>query len=295
MSKPKIRAVLIDLSGTVHVDEEPIKGSIEAIKRLLLSVPANHGNDNDNNDRNNNGSNDEHSLHVRFVTNTSKESSASLRARLGRLGLSNLENTKNPLKIFSSLTAARSFLISRALRPLLLLSEDSLSDFADISTENPNAVVVGLAPTEFNYPRLNEAFRLLMTDPAATLIAVNKSRYMKVADNGGLSLGAGAFVSALEFSSGRSATVIGKPSRAFFQTVLNDTGCSPEEAVMIGDDLMDDVGGAQVRLFVCFFSFLILTDSDFAGCWLERIPCAHRQVQTSRRASRACSSRYGLR
>jgi len=232
--------VLIDLSGTLHIDERAIPGSIEAVKRVLLAhsttttttattTTARGG------------------LQVRFVTNTSKESAASLRARLGRLGLplpAEGEKQDDPVKIFSSLTAARTYLQSRSLRPLLLLYSDSLSDFADLDTRNPNAVVMGLAPDAFHYERLNEAFRLLMANPAAPLIAVNKSRYMKVAD-GLLSLGAGAFVSALEFSSGRTAHVTGKPSQGFFQTVLDDIGCTAEEAVMIGDDLVDDVGGAQ--------------------------------------------------
>jgi len=235
--------VLIDLSGTLHIDERAIPGSIEAVKRVLQSHSKSTTTTTTATTTTAGGG-----LQVRFVTNTSKESAASLRARLGRLGLplpaEGETQMEDPVKIFSSLTAARTFLRSRSLRPLLLLSPNSLSDFADLDTRDPNAVVIGLAPDAFHYERLNEAFRLLVANPAAPLIAVNKSRYMKVAD-GFLSLGAGAFVSALEFSSGRTAHVIGKPSQGFFQTVLDDIGCTADEAVMIGDDLVDDVGGAQ--------------------------------------------------
>lgn len=45
---------------------------------------------------------------------------------------------------------------------MLLLSPEALEDFDGLSCEDnekPNAVVVGLAPTEFFYERLNEAFR----------------------------------------------------------------------------------------------------------------------------------------
>jgi len=224
----RVRGVLIDLSGTVHVDEHAIAGSVEAVRKLLALGATGAG------------------PQVRFVTNTSKESAHSLRARLVRLGVLDEAETPQPSSslIFSSLTAARAHLLARSLRPLLLLSEDSLADFADLPTDNPNAVVLGLAPDQFHYSRLNEAFRLLVANPSAPLIAVNKSRYMKVAD-GGLSLGTGAFAAALEFSTGRTAAVIGKPSKGFFQTVLDDMGCQAEEAVMIGDDLLDDVGGAQ--------------------------------------------------
>ena len=47
------------------------------------------------------------------------------------------------------------------------------------------------------------------------LIAVNKSRYFQ--KNSELALGTGAFVAGLEFSSGKTAEVVGKPSKEFFK------------------------------------------------------------------------------
>lgn len=41
------------------------------------------------------------------------------------------------------------------------------------------------------------------------------------------------------------AEVVGKPSAEFFQTVLSDMKLQPHQVVMIGDDLLNDVGGAQ--------------------------------------------------
>ena len=32
----------------------------------------------------------------------------------------------------------------------------------DVDTSSPNAVVVGLAPSQFHYDRMNDAFRLLL-------------------------------------------------------------------------------------------------------------------------------------
>ena len=46
------------------------------------------------------------------------------------------------------------------------------------------------------------------------LVAVNKSRYFQ--KNSQLALGTGAFVAGLEFSSGRVAEIVGKPSKEFF-------------------------------------------------------------------------------
>lgn len=73
--------------------------------------------------------------------------------------------------------------------------------------------------------------RLLLD--GAPLIAIHKARYYKRKD--GLALGPGPFVSALEFATDSTATVVGKPEKTFFLEALRGTGYVPEEAVMIGD------------------------------------------------------------
>lgn len=115
---------------------------------------------------------------------------------------------------------------------MFLLSPEAMEDFVDISSvdnNKPNAVVIGLAPTEFHYERLNEAFRCLLN--GAQLIAIHAGKYYK--RNDGLALGPGCFVKGLEYSAQCSSTVVGKPNKDFFLAALN--GIKPEEAVMIGD------------------------------------------------------------
>lgn len=75
--------------------------------------------------------------------------------------------------------------------------------------------------------------RLLINKEDCKLIAVHKARYYKRTD--GLSLGPGPFVEALEYASGKTATVVGKPQLEFFQSVLQEFSCSAEQTVMIGD------------------------------------------------------------
>jgi ribonucleotide monophosphatase NagD (HAD superfamily) len=41
------------------------------------------------------------------------------------------------------------------------------------------------------------------------------------------------------------AEVVGKPSRAYFDAALAELGASAEEAVMVGDDVEADIGGAK--------------------------------------------------
>uniref|UniRef100_A0A8C2X894 Haloacid dehalogenase-like hydrolase domain-containing protein 2 n=1 Tax=Cyclopterus lumpus TaxID=8103 RepID=A0A8C2X894_CYCLU len=208
-----LKAVLIDLSGTLHVEDTAVPGAQDALNRLRQASVA-----------------------VKFVTNTTKESKRNLLERLHRLNFDLQEK-----EIFTSLSAARSLLEQEQLRPLLLVEDGALEDFTGVETSEPNAVVVGLAPDHFNYQTLNTAFRMILD--GAPLIAIHKARYYRCKD--GLALGPGPFVTGLEYAADCQATVVGKPEKAFFTQALSDLGCSPNEAVMIGDDARDDVGGAQ--------------------------------------------------
>ena len=91
----------------------------------------------------------------------------------------------------------------------------------------------------FTYTRLNEAFRQLLE--GAELIALEKDRYWM--GNDGMMLSAGPFVAALEYASGKKAVVMGKPSRDFFMRALASMNARPDHSVMIGDDVVTDIGG----------------------------------------------------
>ncbi|CAG0886844.1 unnamed protein product [Darwinula stevensoni] len=210
---PSLSAVLIDLSGTLHIEDTVVPGAVEALKRLREVIPC-----------------------VKFVTNTTKESKRVLFERLIQLGFSIDQS-----EIFTSLTAARSLVERKELRPHLMLEPEALEDFQGIPTDNPNALVVGLAPSLFSYEPLNQAFRLLLH--GGTLIGIHKARYYKRKD--GLALGPGPFVTALEYATGVTAEVVGKPESSFFLSALKELDVKPENAIMIGDDVKDDVLGAQ--------------------------------------------------
>lgn len=74
------------------------------------------------------------------------------------------------------------------------------------------------------------------------LLAV-AARYFKAVD--GLSLDVGPFTAALEFATGTQAEILGKPAPSVFQLAAQTLGLQPEQVVMVGDDVVGDVGGAQ--------------------------------------------------
>ncbi|CAJ0588200.1 unnamed protein product [Cylicocyclus nassatus] len=213
VSAMKRCAALIDLNGTLHVEDEAIPRAAEALERLRKIWP------------------------VKFVTNTTKESINVLHKRVTGCGIRIEKN-----EIFTSLLAARSFVEQNKLRPMLILAKEAMEDFQDIDTSNPNAVVIGLAPSEFHFEKLNDAFKLVLD--GAQLVAINKARYYRRGN--GLALGAGPFVAAIEFATGKQATVVGKPEAAFFHMGATSLGHDIDinNTVMIGDDAKDDVLGA---------------------------------------------------
>lgn len=265
-TRKKIRGVLMDLSGTLHIGNHEIPGAREALKRLRSAAADDGG------------------LAIRFLTNTSTKSVARLLDHLN--DKSTLDFGISPEEMITSLKAAADYVAERDLHPLLLL-EDA-SDFEVASRTNienetnslsvdseplsPNtkseaphdSVVVGLAPSKFCYEDLNRAFRILLDHPD-NLIAVHRGNYLRDALDGGLSLGPGAFLAALEAAAKCSpATVLGKPSREIFCSAINSMNrrralhhdgrkeqvedcfetVKAEEVCMIGDDVRADCQGA---------------------------------------------------
>lgn len=220
----KLRAVLIDLNGTLHVGDQVIGESIAALNRLRASNFA-----------------------IRFVSNTSKESKRSLLDRVHKIGLDVREE-----ELFTSLSAVRAEVDRRGLKnPLLLLSDSAKEDFKTISDEEADklphdGVVIGLAPTQMHYKALDTAFKALHSDQNVPLLAAHKGRYL--ASKEGINIGPGAFVAALEYSSDREAVVLGKPSRGFFMQALASFAMPDlqlDQVAMIGDDVRDDVLAAK--------------------------------------------------
>ncbi|XP_055535824.1 haloacid dehalogenase-like hydrolase domain-containing protein 2 [Wyeomyia smithii] len=213
---PKIRAALIDLSGTLHIDDQPTEGAVDALEKLRSL-----------------------GITVKFVTNTTKESVSSLYTRLVKIGFQ-LEQKE----ICSSLIAASNYVKTNGLNPYYIVTDDARRDFPPHnSAREYDSVVIGLAPERFTYDFVNEAFRILhQSKGTACLIAIHEGKYYKTKQ--GISIGPGCFVKGLEYSTGIKSTCVGKPNKYFFWSALPE-GFKPDECVMIGDDPNDDCLGAM--------------------------------------------------
>ncbi|KAM4636517.1 phospholysine phosphohistidine inorganic pyrophosphate phosphatase-like [Discoglossus pictus] len=121
--------------------------------------------------------------------------------------------------------------------------ENLLPEFDSINKSEPNCVVIGDAAENFSYKNVNQAFQVLLSLEKPILISLGKGRYYKETD--GLKLDVGAYMRALEYACDITAEVVGKPSQKFFCSALEEMGVKPGEALMIGDDIVNDIGGAQ--------------------------------------------------
>lgn len=209
------KGVLLDLGGVIYVGDQPLPGAVDAVGRLRDAGIA-----------------------VRFLTNTTRTARRALREKLFDMGLAVFEE-----ELFTPALAVRRVIEERGLSPHLLVASALREDFAGlVRSGERQAVVVGDAGDGFTYKAMNAAYRLL--EDGADFLALGNNRSFRDAD-GGLSLDAGAFVTALAFASRREPTVFGKPAPEFFRAGLSGLGCAPGEAVMIGDDVENDVAGAM--------------------------------------------------
>jgi HAD superfamily hydrolase (TIGR01458 family) len=111
-----------------------------------------------------------------------------------------------------------------------------------IDDENPEAIIIGDNGEQWNFQMMNEIFNKVYN--GVELVAMHKNKFWS--PEGKLSLDAGAFISAIEYASGKTATLIGKPSPIYFQSALNLLGFAKgSDFIMIGDDIDSDIVGAQ--------------------------------------------------
>jgi HAD superfamily hydrolase (TIGR01458 family) len=209
-------AVLLDIDGVLYVGDEPIEGAHEALSELRRMSGG-----------------------IRLLTNTTSRSRRAVLEHLVQLGFDVAEEEV----LTPAAMAVRHCKERRYKSVAVLVSEGLREDLAPLEHATPgqpvDAVILGDLGDGFTAEVLNQAFRLLMD--GARLVALQHNRYWRRSD--GLALDVGAYASALEYASGRKAVVVGKPARAFFKAAMADIGLT--RAVMIGDDVEADVGGAM--------------------------------------------------
>jgi HAD superfamily hydrolase (TIGR01458 family) len=164
---------------------------------------------------------------LRFVTNNTTRARATLAEELRGMGIE-LDDEE----LQTTPRAAASVLAGR--RVLALTMHAVLVGGAD---ETPETNLV------FSYMNLARAFHEL--EAGAQLYSLHKNRWWQTKH--GPLLDAGAFVAGLEYAAETEATVLGKPSTAYFEAALGALDADAGMTWMVGDDIESDIAGAQVH------------------------------------------------
>jgi HAD superfamily hydrolase (TIGR01458 family) len=215
---------LLDLDGTLYQEGAAIPGAVDALTRLRRRGTP-----------------------FRLVTNTTSRSRGMLVDRLAGYGFAVRTG-----EIFTATLAGVEVLQGGGYRTIApFVPAGALEDMRDLTLSGgtsgsparrpTDAIVVGDLGEAWTFDLMQEAFEDLLG--GAALVALSRDRYWRSGHR--LTLDVGPFVTALEYASGKPATVAGKPSPAFFAAAVASLGIEASSVVMVGDDLWSDVEGAQ--------------------------------------------------
>lgn len=210
--------LLLDIDGVLAVSWKALPGAVDAMAMLRREQ-----------------------LPFRLITNTTTKTRADLAGTLAAAGF-DIE----PNEIVTAVVATAQHLRERHPKAgVFVLSDgdatDDLEDVRLVGVEDADVVVLGGACEDFAHPILNEIFRRLMD--GAALVGMHRNLYWKTDED--WELDGGAYIKGLEEAAGIEATICGKPSAAYFDGALAELGVPRERAAMVGDDIVNDVLGAQ--------------------------------------------------
>jgi HAD superfamily hydrolase (TIGR01458 family) len=213
-----IDGVLLDIDGVLAVSWEPLPGAIETLAWMR-----------------------DRGIPFRLITNTTTKTRADLAGTLRETGFDVRTD-----ELVTAVAATAEHIRTRhpGARCFVLSDGDATADLEGIElvdVVSADLVVLGGASGGFSYDAMNAIFRRLME--GAELIGMHRNLYWRT--SAGLELDSGAYIAGLEEATGRRATICGKPSAEYFDAALAMLGLPRSRALMVGDDIVNDVHGAQ--------------------------------------------------
>jgi HAD superfamily hydrolase (TIGR01450 family) len=210
--------VLFDIDGVLVTSWEPIAGARETIEAL-----------------------DDNSIARTFLTNTTSKSRKQIAEALSEAGMA-----ANADEVLTAAALTGEYVREHhpGARCYLLNSGNVRDDMPGIEfvDDDPEVVVLGGAGEEFGHRELSAVYEWM--SQGVPVVAMHRS--MTWSTREGLRIDTGIYLTGMEESSGRKATAVGKPAPAGFLAAANRMGVDPDDVVMVGDDLHNDVLAAQV-------------------------------------------------
>lgn len=205
-----IRAVILDLDGTVYTGHVPVPGAADFVSFAR-----------------------DNSIRPLFVTNRSNRLPAEIVRHLGECGIpcGEPDVLTTSEATASHLQPGRAFCIGeKGLTETLAAAGFSVTD------ENPDYVIVSF-DRHFDYAKLEKASRLI--EGGADFIATNPDCGLKT--DKGIVPGTGAIVAAVRAATGREPVMIGKPARIIMDMALKRLRMPAVDVICVGDNVTTDI------------------------------------------------------
>ena len=217
--------VLFDIDGVLVTSWAPIPGAAETLRTLSA-----------------------HRIPCAYLTNTTARTRRQIAAALAGAGME-----VQPDEVVTAAVLTADYVRTRypGARCLLVNNGDITEDMAGVdivdSTEadlgdTPDVVLLGGAGPQFCHRTLSRVYEWMTL--GVPVVAMHRSTAWRTSD--GLLIDTGMYLIGMEQTSGRQAVAVGKPAPTGFLAAAARLGVDPEEMVMVGDDLNNDVLAAQV-------------------------------------------------
>ena len=216
--------VLLDIDGVMVTSWKALPGAVDALAELAdRAVPR------------------------MFLTNTTSRSRGEIAQLLGDCGF---DVDASEILTAAALTAEYVSSTFPDKRVWVLNQGPIAEDMVGVElTDDPSSaqvIVLGGAGPVFTHDALSKVLELMLDGVPA--IAMHRSMTWSTAD--GLKIDTGVYLEGLEKAVGRKIKAIGKPSPLGFRAAVDLMQMEPTQVVMVGDDMHNDVLGAQASALI---------------------------------------------
>lgn len=210
--------VLFDIDGVLMTSWRPIEGAADAVSVVRR-----------------------HDISCAFLTNTTSKTREQIAGLLTDAGI---EVHADEIVTAATLTADHLRTTYPGARCVLLNSGRIADDLPGVEwvDTDPDVVVLGGAGEQFTHEALSRVYDWMVR--GVPVVAMHRS--LMWTTEAGLRIDTGMYLTGMESASGRKATAVGKPAPLGFQASAERMGLDPDQVVMVGDDLDNDVLAAQV-------------------------------------------------
>ena len=213
-----IKAVFLDLDGTIYLGDNLIQGSLEFLSRL-----------------------EDAGIKRFFLSNNSSRSVKQYVTKLLRMNIPAKEDD-----VLLSTHDLLAWLAAESVDQTYLVGTEGMREMLeeagiDTNSTNPQYVVLGY-DTEITYEKLSTASILMHR---GVPLVVSHPDMVCPSPNGGLP-DTGAYIALLETTTGKKPYHIsGKPNAGMILHKVEELGLAPEECAMVGDRLYTDMEMAE--------------------------------------------------